>query len=130
MERNKNVYLNYVCPHCWNTVDECICEQYPPYELVLIDRNIQEHIRILNCKGYHTVYCCEGHSIGNNTYISFANVEFDNDKIPMGFKYDKKHREISYTYSTKFTKEEFERIKEENIAVLLEWCKGLPDNKY
>lgn len=42
MERNKEAYLNYVCPYCWNTLDECICELFPPYHLLLIDHGMQD----------------------------------------------------------------------------------------
>ena len=118
--------MHYVCPHCWNTLDECVCEQFPPYHLILIDKNIQEHIRILNNKGYSTMYCCEGHCAGSNTYISFGNVDFDDDTLPVGFKYSKKHHMLSYTYSTRLSNEEVEEIKKEKLKILLDWCKNLP----
>ena len=99
MEKNKDVYMNYVCPYCWNTLDNCICEMFPPYHLIFIDKNIQEHIRLLNEKGYRTMACCEGHKeVCLNTYISFANDYFKDVTTPEGFKYDKKRRMITYTY--------------------------------
>lgn len=129
MEKDKDVYMNYVCPHCWFTLDSCVCELFPPYYLIHIDINIQEHIRILNKKGYHTMYCCEGHSRNSNTYISFADDYFKEISIPDEFKYDKKRRIITYTYSMKLTEEKMEELKREKLAILLKWCKGLPDIK-
>ena len=58
--RNKD----FVCPYCFNNITKCDCNNYIEY-LIRIDRNIQEHIRILNDKGYKTRFCCEGH----DTYI-------------------------------------------------------------
>lgn len=129
MEKNKDFYINYVCPNCWYTLDSCICELFPPYYLIHIDKNIQEHIRILNEKGYRTMYCCEGHNGGSNTYIAFTNNYFEEIGIPEGFKYDKKRRMITYTYSTRLTKEKINEIKAKKLAVLLNWVKGLPDRK-
>lgn len=129
MKKSKEVYVNYVCPYCWHTVDNCTCDLFPPYHLVFIDRNIQEHIRILNEKGYFTTYCCEGHkNVCFNTYITFTRNYFENMDKPEGFKYDKKKRMISYSYSTKLTEEEMEEIKKVKLESLLEWCKSLPKN--
>ena len=127
MERNKNAYMNFVCPYCWNTLDNCTCELFPPYHTVFIDKNIQEHIRILNNKGYYTTGCCEGHrEVCINTYIAFADNYFKEINTPEGFKYDKKRRIITYTYSTKLTEEKMEELKQEKLMTLLEWCKNLP----
>lgn len=130
MKKNKRAYMNFVCPHCWNTLDNCTCKLFPPYHLIFIDRNIQEHIRILNEKGYRTTGCCEGHrTVCINTYISFADNYFKEIGTPEGFKYDKRRWSISYTYSTKLTKEKMEELKTDKLAVLLEWIKGLPDRR-
>lgn len=127
MEKNKKAYINYVCPYCWNTLDNCTCELFPPYHLVFIDRNIQEHIRILNEKGYRTIGCCEGHkTICINTYIAFPEDYFKETDIAKGFKYDKKRRIISYTYSQKLTEEKMEKLKAEKLKILLDWIKSLP----
>lgn len=128
MKKNKKAYLNYVCPYCWNTLDNCTCELFPPYHLIFIDRNIQEHIRILNEKGYRTTGCCEGHrTVCINTYITFPENYFKEIGTPEGFKYDKKRRMITYTYSMKLTKDEMEELKAKKLAVLLEWIKSLPN---
>ena len=128
MKRNKDAYMNYICPHCWNTLDNCSCHVFPPYHLTLIDRNIQEHIRILNEKGYRTTACCEGHrEVCLSTYVAFANNYFDDTSVPDGFKYDEKGQMIIYTYSTKLTGEKMEEIKKEKLTTMLEWCKKLPN---
>lgn len=127
MSRNKESYMNFVCPYCLYTLDKCTCELFPPYHLINIDKNIQEHIRILNKKGYRTMYCCEGHGIGSNTYITFAMDYFKDIIMPKNFKYDKKRTMVTYSYSTKLTEEKAEELKKENLALLLEWCKNLPN---
>ena len=127
MRRSKAAYINYVCPYCWYTLNKCICDLFPPYHLILIDQNIQEHIRILNEKGYYTMACCEGHMkdcVG--IYISFVDNYFVDTGVPEGFKYDKKRKIVSY-YSKKLTKEKAEEIKTEKLNTLLEWCKSLPN---
>lgn len=128
MEKNKDVYMNYVCPYCWHTLDNCTCELFPPYSLIYIDKNIQEHIRILNEKGYRTMACCEGHmDVCISTYISFADNYFKDMDMPDGFKYDKKRRAISYVYSMKLTEEKMEELKRKKLEALLNWCKNLPN---
>lgn len=127
MDRSKDAYVNFVCPYCWNTLDNCSCELFPPYHLILIDKNIQEHIRILNEKGYRTTACCEAHiDVCFNTYIAFANDYFKDTDIPDGFKYNKNRRIITYDYSANITEEEMENIKKHKLKTLLDWCNGLP----
>jgi hypothetical protein len=128
MDKNKDVYMNYICPYCWNTLDNCICDLFPPYHLIFIDKNIQEHIRVLNEKGYRTTACCEAHmDVCFNTYIAFADDYFDDTNAPDGFKYDRKRRMVTYTYSTKLTEEKMEELKNEKLEMLLVWCKNLPN---
>ena len=129
MRKSKSAYINYVCPYCWHTLNNCTCDLFPPYHLILIDKNIQEHIRILNEKGYRTIGCCEGHyKACINTYIAFVKDYFkDADNTPEGFEYNRKRKMVTYTYSTRLTKENMENIKMEKLKVLLEWCKNLPD---
>ena len=130
MRKSKKVYMNYVCPHCWNTINKCKCKTYPPYHLIFIDENIQEHIRTLNEKGYRTIACCEGHTkVCISTYIAFANNYFDGISMPDGFRYNEKRRIVEHNYSTKIIKEKekFEELKKANLKTLLEWCKNLPN---
>lgn len=127
--RNKEYYKDYVCPYCLNVLEDCICKLFPPYHLIHIDRNIQEHIRILNKKGYRTIYCCEGHDAGSNTYIIFARDYFKDIAMPNNFKYIKNKNMINYSYSSKLTIEKIEELKKKNLKILLEWCKKLPDLK-
>lgn len=129
MRKSKAAYINYVCPYCWNTLNKCTCSLFPPYHLILIDENIQEHIRILNEKGYRTMGCCEGHDkVCISTYIAFARDYFKDEDIPIGFKYNRKRKIVSYTYSTKLSKDDMKELKKKKIEALLEWCKNLPDN--
>ena len=128
MRRSKKAYINYVCPYCWHTLNKCSCDLFPPYHLILIDENIQEHICILNEKGYRTTGCCEGHNkVCINTYIAFAKDYFEDTDTPEGFKYNKKKKMITYAYSTRLTKENMEELKKEKLKILLEWCKSLPN---
>ena len=127
MERNKEAYENFVCPYCWNTLNNCTCDLFPPYYTIFIDKNIQEHIRILNEKRYHTMACCEGHrTVCLNTYIAFADDYFVDTELPEGFEWDKKRRIITYTYSMKLTVEQMQELKREKLETLLKWCKSLP----
>ena len=133
MRRNKETYMNDVCPYCFNTVNKCTCELYPPYSLIFIDRGIQEQIRILNNKGYATRGCCEGHYKGHciSTYIAFPmDYGFDESiKIPEGFKYHKNRRMIYYDYSQKLSEEAMEELKNEKLNTLLMWCNDLEERK-
>ena len=128
MDKNKDAYMNYVCPYCWNILYDCTCDLFPPYHLIFIDKNIQEHIRMLNDKGYRTTACCEGHmEVCINTYITFADDYFNDVGTPEGFRYDEKRRMITYTYSTRLSKEGMEELKREKLETLLKWCKNLPN---
>lgn len=130
---NKNnileLYLEYVCPKCFNTLDKCQCDS-KSYSLINIDRNLQEHIRILKRKGYSTLNCCEGHYNNVNTiYIQFAKEYGFGDKIvlPYNFRYVKSHRIIEYKYSKTLSVELFEKVKTEQLNILLDWCNNLSD---
>jgi hypothetical protein len=109
------------------TLDNCTCKLFPPHHLIHIDENIQEHIRILNDKGYRTIHCCEGHEIGSNTYISFAMNYFGDIKAPKHFVYKKNGTIVTHSYPSKLTKEELEESKKRNLELLLEWCNQLPN---
>jgi len=127
VNRNKEYYINYVCPYCMHTLDNCICKLFPPHNLIHIDKNIQEHVRILNDKGYRTMYCCECHESGSNTYIAFIMDYFKDIKPPKHFVYKKNRTIVNHSYSSKLTREEFEELKKKNLESLLEWCNQLPN---
>lgn len=130
IERSKRVIENYVCPNCFHQVHECICKFYPPWQLIMIDVNIQEVVRILNQKGYTTIGCCESHFGGNNNiYIAF-NMRYDDIGLPNGFTYAKGKTNISYSFkkSEQETKEKYEELKAEKLRALLDWAQSLPEN--
>lgn len=122
--QDNRVIFDYVCPNCWYQINNCKC-RFKPYTLLFIDENIQEHIRILNTKGYQTRYCCESHNKkgGNLIYISF--ITNYNLELPLGFTYDQKHNSINY-YIKKSELNKFEQVKKEKLDILLKWCKELP----
>ena len=124
------LYKDYVCPTCYNLVDNCSCD-LRPYHLIMIDRGIQEHIRVLRNKGYITVGCCESHhEVCLVIYIAFAK-DYGFGKtisLPDGFKYNKTKRSIVYNYNKKLSMEEIEIEKKIRLNQLLEWCKQLPNN--
>ena len=56
-------YNDGPCPECGND----------NYDLIEIDPNIADTISILNRKGFHTAFCCEGHGdYGTMGYIYFV----------------------------------------------------------
>lgn len=128
-KRDKSIYENYVCPNCFRQMDKCICDVYPHYYLIWIDKGIQDHIRILNEKGYSTEYSCESHKPKNIIYIVFdRNYSIgDNISIPEGFKYTKSKCKLEHRYDRKLSQEEFEAEKKRHLNILLEWCEKLPD---
>ena len=76
----------YVCPVCINTVDKCVCQEYPEC-LVQIDKNMVPIIKELNRKWYRTSGCCEGH-IGkhNKMYIFFSGKHKFKNKLSKDFE--------------------------------------------
>lgn len=124
------LYKDYVCPNCFNTLDNCQCE-LRPYSLIMIDSGIQEHIRTLRNKGYITTGCCESHKeICISIYISF-NTDYGFGtiiKLPDGFKFNKNKNAIIFDFNKKLSIEEMESEKKNKLAALLEWCKNLPNN--
>ena len=130
MRRSKKVMENYVCPNCWHQVHECTCKFYPPWNLIMIDVNMQDVIRELNQKGYITIGCCESHYNDNrNMYIAF-NMCYDDIGLPDGFSYAKGKTSVNYTFKKNelTTREKYESIKREKLNVLLEWARSIPEN--
>lgn len=127
--KTKEVYENYVCPSCFNKLYECSCEHgFLPYTLLMIDEGIQEHVRVLNQKGYTTLDSCESHTRHENMYISFVRDYGFGKTLPMpeGFDKLKRNNAVSVMYGRSLTDEEFEDKKKEYLSNLLEWCNNLP----
>lgn len=119
VEQKVNIY-DYVCNTCFCTLDECTCDM-PPWELIMIDRGIQDSIRVLNEKGYTTVYCCEGHiGLSVSIYIQFDE-DYEFDELPKDFTY--KNNTLRYKFPKKFYKDEekFNNDKEEHLRYLNDW---------
>ena len=124
----------YVCSGCFRSPGECICDDMLPGHLVVIDRGIQEHVRILNEKGYRTDYCCESHRPCDNLYVSFRIAPKPGavPALPQGFKSRGRGRVVEHMYGRdsrarrRMTAENFEREKAEHLASFLEWCRSLP----
>ena len=111
---------NYVCPICFNQIQNCTCI-YPSYNLIMVDNRVQEAVRVLNQKGYITVDSCEGHfeNIVPNTYISFVNKI---QSAPAGFNNEGKVVRKIYHCSSKNV---FEKEKREAIKNLTDWANNL-----
>lgn len=123
-------YRDYVCPNCFNMLDDCECE-LRPYHLIMIDNGIQEHVRTLRNKGYITTGCCESHEeICISIYISFAqDYGFGTTvQLPEGFKFNKRKNAIVSDFNRKLSRTEFESEKKKRLNALLEWCMNLPNN--
>ena len=127
MENDKKNIRNYVCPSCFERLENCKCK-FAPWSLMMVDENIQEVIRILNQKAYITNGCCESHYDGNPIlYVSF--IEPYNIGLPEGFAFSKQKTCIDYVFKKKelTTKEKYEELKAKKLNALLEWAKSLPD---
>lgn len=111
---------NYVCPICFNQIQNCTCI-YPSYNLIMVDNRIQEAVRVLNQKGYTTVDSCEGHfeNMIPNTYISFVKRI---NSTPIGF--ENEGRVIRKIYNCS-NKNSFEKEKREAIKNLNDWANNL-----
>lgn len=131
IRRSKKLLENYVCPQCFRQINKCICEYYPPAQLIHIDINMQDIIIKLNDKGYKTRSCCESHIGENkqpNMYISFAwkYKEIDTDNLPEGFKWIKGDLAVEFTIPSRISDEEAEKIKFEKLQLLSDWADSLP----
>ena len=88
----------FVCSKCFNNIDKCNCNADRHRQWIEIDRPIQKTIRILNEKGYKTIYCCSGHSNHDNLYIYFNNRNVPECNLD-GVMWDKKHTAMYYWYN-------------------------------
>ena len=129
--RSKKLLENYVCPRCFRHINKCVCEHYPPVDLIWIDINMQDMIVKLNDKGYKTWGCCESHidaAEKSNMYISFAwrYEQIDYDNPPEGFKWVKKGHSIVFEKPRHCDEKQAEAIKAEKLKLLSEWVDSLP----
>lgn len=120
-------YKNYVCPNCWEQIQNCKCNSHP-YKLINIDVLMQYAIRNLNLLRIKTYGCCEGHYYKNqiaNIYINFR----EDSKMkgcPKGWK---RSNETIYFYFYPKSKREFLTIQKEAIKNLNEWVNEIV-NRY
>lgn len=131
LKKDITAYMNFVCPKCFHKLHECTCSLFPPWNLIFIDEMIQDHVRILNEKGYLTSGSCEGHYTGQpgaNTAICFAMdfPEIIESTLPDGFKYNKGKHAVWHFYNAKLSEEKFNIEKAHMLLKLLEWCRTLP----
>lgn len=131
MRRAKAAYTNFVCPYCFHKLYECTCRLFPPWNLIYIDDKIQDHVRILNEKGYITTGSCEGHYTGHagaNTGICFAQdyPEIIASELPEGFKYNRSKHAVWHFYDGKLDRKTFDLEKTVSLIRMLEWCRALP----
>ena len=135
MRKSKAAYMNFVCPHCFHKLHECTCSYFPPWSLLYVDEKIQDHVRIMNEKGYTTTGSCEGHYTGkpgSNSAICFLidYPEIIESELPEGFKYNKSKHAIWHFYDAKQNRQDFEIDKAASLIKLLDWCRSLPECQY
>ena len=123
MKKEFDSYRNYVCPTCFNQLHKCTCDTFPPYSLLFIDENIQEHIRILKTNGFLTTGCCEGHhnSYSTEPYIAFG-MDYVFDSLPYGFKWNKRRKMLVSNKISAKNAEEYNKIKKIRLKTLMEWA--------
>jgi len=132
LRRSKKLLENYVCHQCLRQINKCVCEYYPPQDLIWLDINMQDMIIRLNDKGYTTWSCCESHNDATEPttmYISFAwkYDQIDTENLPDGFKWLEQKRAILFEPPKNVTLEEAEKIKFEKLKLLSDWVDSLPD---
>ena len=124
-EKNLRNYV-YVCPYCFNKLEDCACHRFPE-SLIQIDRNIWPIIKVLNNKWYFTEHCCEGH-IGSNEsmFISFKKNYKTRVPLPEGFA-----GEDGYLYAVIPGRSEQakKRNKRNLLNALYAWANLLEDRK-
>ena len=125
-DRKTYSYENYVCPECLYPLNECKCREYPPYSLIMVDKEIQPIIRVLNSKGYSTIGCCESHygSMSPRLYVIFDR-KYDLEP-PDGFQKVKNGTGISHEYDRKIKEDDWKIEKETYLNVLKQWAENLP----
>ena len=120
---------DYVCPKCFNRIENCICE-VQPWNLIMVDVNMQEIVRTLNGKGYKTTSCCESH-FGDtlNLYISFV-CDYG-ITTPDGFNWKNRDNCIIYSFKKAdvSSEEKYNNLKSEKLETLRKLAESLPSIK-
>ena len=140
MTHDFTVYRRYVCSNCFRQLTECTCRSLP-WDLIQIDEAIQDHVRLLNEKGYHTSGSCEGHFKDGRADLTLQIIlARDNEDIfpplPEGFSFRTSQgiTSINYTYQCArhlpVVEEEFEKEKEYATKTLLNWLEDLSDHPF
>ena len=112
----------YLCPYCWNEVENCSCGSYP-YFLVQIDVGMVDIVKALNMKGYFTAATCEGHPENKSShfYINFKEAYgFD---LPEGFYWEKNNLRCEYKGDTL---EDLVQDKKDKIQLFIKTVDSLP----
>ena len=125
MYGNKLKDYRYVCPLCFNTVEQCECPQYPE-TLIQLDKRMVPIIRELNRKLYRTTWSCEGH-VGHFEKIMIMfqkDYKFKKKSIPKGFEYSGIGISAEITGSSDDAKK---RNKRRLLNDLYEWACSLED---
>ena len=106
------------CPKCGFT------------QFIEVDPNIVKAISILNKKGYHTRFCCEGHYKGVkcNTYIYFVHCYNIFDTLPMSWELDLDDMKRGQTVIRTFSKSP--EYNKEALFDITNWAMGLPERIY
>ena len=124
-EKNLRNYV-YVCPYCFNKLEDCTCSRFPE-SLIQIDRNIWPIIKVLNNKWYFTEHCCEGHIGANESmFISFRKNYKTKLPLPKGFIGDGGYLKAVISGSSEQAKK---RNKRKLLNALYAWANLLEDRK-
>lgn len=109
-------------------------------ELAEIDELYLPIIKILNSKGYSTVYCCSGHAYEQvpRSYIMFCLHEdfLDLPSIPRGYEKEIVERDgwmylvISKDYNEKLNEYKLHKEIMKEAVKVLEWAHNLPPIDY
>ena len=126
----------YLCPHCLNELEKCICVSYPGY-LIQVDRLLANCIRELNIKGYRTSSCCAGHPgyrdlTGQLIYVSFNERYRFSAPFPEGSRYAKEGDTLRFDIPEESSEWDLEHIREyqkDCIAKLEIWAEQLDNNQ-
>lgn len=115
--------FKYLCPNCWNEVEQCSCLGYP-YYLIQIDVGLAEIVKTLNLKGYQTTSTCEGHfNKGSKSILIVFKEQYKFD-LPEGFYGDGWEIKSKYISTTE---EDFQKEKECKLQKLGNYVQTLPN---